>query len=213
MNGFDKSFHIISNVFLIVNHETKRRTEKMGESFLDLADITYLTPENAVFSRTAGGFPSMRAFLPPLTDDLTEEKLPPAWQEFGRVQFHRAFPFDAPDEYISVLNKDGKELGIIRVLSDFAGDAREIIQKELDRKYLAPVIKRIVSLKDKLGFSYWEVETDCGKRSFTMQDTYRNMFRNSENGVVLTDVDGNRYLIEDVLELDPKSYRKIELYL
>jgi len=185
----------------------------MGESFLDLADITYLTPENAQFSRTAGGFPAMRAFLPPLTDDLTEEKLPPCWQEFGRVQFHRAFPFDAPDEYISVLNKDGKELGIIRALADFAGEAREIIQKELDRKYLAPVIKRIVSLGDKLGFSYWEVETDCGKRSFTMQDTYRNMFRNSENGVVLTDVDGNRYLIENVLELDSKSYRKIELYL
>ena len=104
----------------------------MGESFLDLADITYLTPENATFSRTANGFPALRAFLPPLTDDLTEEKLPPEWQDFGRVQFHRAFPFDAPDEYISVLNKDGKELGIIRVLSDFAGEAKEIIQKELE---------------------------------------------------------------------------------
>jgi hypothetical protein len=26
-------------------------------------------------------------------------------------------------------------------------------------------------------------------------------------------VDGNRYMIPDVLSLDPKSYRKIELYL
>ncbi len=34
-----------------------------------------------------------------------------------------------------------------------------------------------------------------------------------ENGVVLTDVDGNRYVIKDVLQLDAKSYRKIELYL
>jgi hypothetical protein len=31
--------------------------------------------------------------------------------------------------------------------------------------------------------------------------------------VVLTDVDGNRYVIKDVLQLDAKSYRKIELYL
>lgn len=185
----------------------------MGESYLDLAEITYLTPENAVFSRTKNGFPAMRAFLPPFTDDLTEEKLPPEWQDFGRVQFHRAFPFDAPDEYISVLDQDGKEYGIICSLSDFEGEARELIQKELDRKYLAPIITRILSLKDKLGFSYWEVETDLGKRSFTMQDTYRNMFRNSENGVILTDVDGNRYAIADVLKLDPKSYRKIELYL
>ncbi len=185
----------------------------MGESYLDLADITYLTPENAVFSHTKNGFPAMRAFLPPVTDDLTEEKLPPAWQEFGRVQFHRAFPFDAPDEFISVLDMDGKEYGIIRSLSDFGEEARALMQKELDRKYLSPTITKITSLKDKLGFSYWEVETDCGKKSFTMQDTYRNLFHNSESGIVLTDVDGNRYLIPDVLALDPKSYRKIELYL
>lgn len=185
----------------------------MGESYLDLADITYLTPENAVFFRTKNGFPAMRAFLPPVTDDLTEEKLPPEWQEFGRVQFHRAFPFDAPNEYISVQDMDGKEYGIIRSLSDFKENARELIAKELERKYLAPVIIRINSLKDKLGFSYWEVDTNCGKRSFTMQDPYRNMFRNTENGIILTDVDGNRYIIKNVLDLEPKSYRKIELYL
>ncbi len=185
----------------------------MADSYLDLANVVYLKPENAVFTRTKNGFPAMRAFLPPVTDDLTEEQRPPEWQDFGRVQFHRAFPFDAPDEYISVLDMDGKEYGIIRALSDFEGEARALIEAELERKYLAPVITKILSLKDKMGFSYWDAETDCGKRSFTMRDTYRNLFHNSENGVVLTDVDGNRYLIPDVLKLDPKSYRKIELYL
>lgn len=185
----------------------------MAESYLELAELTYLTPENAEFSRTKNGFPAMRAFLPPATDDLLEEKRPPEWQDLGRVYFHRAFPFDAPDEYISVLNRDGKEYGIIRSLSDFEGEARSLIEAELARKYLAPTITKIISLKDKLGFSYWETETDCGRRSFTMRDTYRNLFHNSENGIVLTDVDGNRYLIPDVLQLDPRSYRKIELYL
>ena len=185
----------------------------MAESYLEFSDLTYLTPENAQFSRTKNGFPAMRAFLPPATDDLLEEKRPPEWQDLGRVYFHRAFPFDAPDEYISVLNKDGKEYGIIRRLSDFEGESRALIDAELARKYLAPVITKILSLKDKLGYSYWEVETDSGRRSFTMRDTYRNLFHNSENGVVLTDVDGNRFLIPDVLQLDPKSYRRIELYL
>lgn len=185
----------------------------MAESYLDLAKLTYLTPENAVFSRTVNGFPTLRAFLPPVTDDLTEETLPPQWQELGRVQFHRAFPFDAPEEFLSVQDPDGKEYGIIRSLSDFSGETRTLIQEELARKYLSPTIRRICSLKEKLGFSYWETETDRGKRSFTMQDTYRNLIKTSENGVILTDVDGNRYLIPDVSKLDAKSYRRIELYL
>lgn len=185
----------------------------MAESYLDLAELTFLTPQNAVFFRTENGFAAMRAFLPPKTDDLTQEKLPPEWQELGRVQFHRAFPFDAPEEFISVLDLDGGEYGIIRRLSDFEGEMKELIETELARKYLMPNITKICSLKDKMGFSYWEVETDHGKRSFTMQDTFRNLFHSSENGIVLTDVDGNRYGIANVLELDPNSYRKIELYL
>ena len=46
-----------------------------------------------------------------------------------------------------------------------------------------------------------------------MHDTYRNTAKISEERVVLTDVDGNRYEIPDVFALDRKSYRKIELYL
>ena len=188
----------------------------MAESYLELADVNYLTPENAVFYRTQNGFPAMRAFLPPVQDDLEKkEDLPNEWRDVGRIWFHRAFPFDAPDEYISVLDKENNEYGIIRSVDTFSEipETAELIRNELNRKYLMPTITKIRSLKDKLGFSYWEVETDHGKRSFTMQDTYRNMFRHQENGVILTDVDGNRYAIPNVLELDPRSYRKIELYL
>ncbi len=188
----------------------------VAESYLDLADVNYLTPANAVFYRTPNGFPAMKGFLPPVQDDLEKkEDLPNEWRDVGRVWFHRAFPFDAPDEYISVLDRDNNEYGIIRAVSVFdeKPEMTEIIRSELSRKYLMPTITKVRSLKDKLGFSYWEVETDHGKRSFTMQDTYRNLFHHRENGIILTDVDGNRYEIPDVLALDPKSYRKIELYL
>ena len=48
---------------------------------------------------------------------------------------------------------------------------------------------------------------------FSMHDTYRNIARVSDTRLVMTDVDGNRYRIDDTGELDRKSYRKIELYL
>lgn len=186
------------------------------ENFLDLAEIRYFNSDNAKMYRTKNGFAAMKAFIPPIkTDDLDEEKQDdtPVWQDLGRVYFHRMFPFDSPNEFISVLDKDDKEYGVIRKLSDFSGEDIDIINEFLARKYLCPEITKIYSLKEQLGYSYWEVETDRGKMSFSMHDTYRNIARVSDTRLVLTDVDGNRFSIKDVLALDRKSYRKIELYL
>ncbi len=184
------------------------------DNYLDLAKITYLTPENARFYVTPGGFPALEAVLPKFGDDLElSGDDTPVKQDLGRVWFHRCFPFETPDEYISVLNRDGREYAMIRSLDDFPDEAREIIRAELDRKYLCPVIYAISSLKEKLGYSYWKVVTDRGKIEFTVYDTYRNIARVGGGMLIITDVDGNRYLIENYDKLDRISYKKIELYI
>lgn len=188
---------------------------KNKNEFLSIVNMVYLTPENAKFYETANGFPCLNAFIPKVKKyDLEEdENKEPVWQDLGRVFFHRAFPYEASDEFISVTDKDGGEYGLIRSLGDFENAGRDIIERELNRKYYTPVITKINSVKERFGYSYWEVETTNGKYSFAMHDTYRNTAKISEERVVLTDVDGNRYEIADVLALDRKSYRKIELYL
>jgi hypothetical protein len=187
------------------------------ENFLDLAQIKYFTPENTKLYKTKNGFAAMKAFMPPIKKDdlVTDEKQDetPDWQDLGRIYLHRMFPFDSPDEFISVLDKEGKEYGVIRNIFDFSGEDADIINEFLSRKYLCPEITKIKSLKERLGYSYWETETDKGDMSFSMHDTYRNIARISDTRLVLTDVDGNRFSIKDVLTLDRKSYRKIELYL
>jgi len=188
--------------------------EIKNDNFLDLAEVIYLTSENSRFYRTKNGFPAMEAVLPKFGDDLdANADKTPIKQDFGRVFFHRCFPFETPDEYISVLNKDGREYAMIRNLNELDEEAREIIESELDRKYLCPTVKRIKSLKEKLDYSFWEVETDRGDMAFSMHDTYRNIARVGGGMLIITDVDGNRYRIDDVAELDRKSYKKIELYL
>ena len=134
-------------------------------------------------------------------------------REYNRVFLHRAFPFENPDEYISIVDKNAAEIAIIRDITDVGESEREYIRSELDRKYYTPKIKKILSMKERFGFSYWKVETDSGEKNFTMQDTYRGIIKLDMGRVFLTDVDGNRYDIPDVEALDRLSYKKIELYL
>ena len=188
--------------------------EIKNDNFLDLAEITYLTTENSRFYRTKNGFPALEAVLPKFGDDLeADTDKTPVKQDLGRVFFHRCFPFETPDEYISVLNKDGREYAMILNLAEMPEEAQEIIRAELDRKYLCPTVTRIKSLKEKLGYSFWEVETDKGDMNFSMHDTYRNIARVGDGMLIISDVDGNRYRIDDVAALDRKSFKKIELYL
>ena len=88
-----------------------------------------------------------------------------------------------------------------------------LLREELERIYYTPKIRRILSMKERYGFSYWQVDTDDGEVSFTVQDTFRNLLRIGEDRVAVFDVDGNRFEIESLLALDRKSYKKIELYL
>lgn len=134
-----------------------------------------------------------------------------------RVFLSRAFPFDMPYEYISVLDRDKKELGLIRRLDDFDEPDRSLLLHELEAKYYTPVIKRILSVKERYGFSYWKCECEFGETSFTLKDTFRSIIKASHpdgrERIFIIDVDGNRYEIADVESLDRYSYKKIELYL
>ncbi len=125
----------------------------------------------------------------------------------------RQFPFDFLWEFISVMNEEQEEIGIIRRLDDFSGEARTLLESELNRRYYAPVIEEIRQVKERYGFSYWRVLTKNGEVRFTLHDTYRSIIRAGESRVILLDVDGNRFEIPDVNALNRKSYKKIELYL
>lgn len=166
----------------------------------DVVNMTYLSPENAEFFN-CDGFISMK-----LTAD-GETK------DYERVFLHRVFPYEENEKYISVLDGDGNELGMIRELDDFDGSGKDILKKELERKYFILKIKKVYDINERYGFSYWETESDEGKLSFTLQDTSRSLTRVNSDRVYINDIDGNRYEIESLKALDRKSLKKLELYL
>ena len=162
----------------------------------ELSVTVWLTPENATFY-------IKNDFLHIKTETYE-----------GRAFLCREFPFELEWEFISVMNEEQAEVGIIKSVSLFEGAGEELLRTELLRRYYAPVIDKILSVKERYGFSYWRgTLTDGRSLNFTMQDTFRNIVKRGEDSLILLDVDGNRFVIESVAALDRKSYRRIELYL
>ena len=171
----------------------------------DAAEIVYLNKDNAKFFKSCD-FLGAELTLPDEEGNLKTEK-------YERVWLHRSFPFNMPEEYISVQNKDQEELALIKSLSDLPEEAATLVREELERKYYTPKLKKIITLKETRGFSFWQVITDAGELSFTLQDTSKSIARISEDRAFIFDICGNRYEIESLKALDKKSFRKLELYL
>ncbi len=176
---------------------------KKERTLAEIAETVWLTPENAVFYRKNG--------LLYLSQTITHEG--EAQTKEQRVLLLRQFPFDLLWEYISVMDEENHELGIIRRTDAFDGEIRDCIETELKRRYYAPRILKILSVKERYGFSYWKVQTEQGEISFTLKDTFRSIFNLNGDRVIFSDVDGNRFEIEHLAELDKASVKKLELYL
>ena len=169
-------------------------------SLESVAELFYLTNDNARFSESGG--------ILSLSLEKNGEKT-----EYDRVFLHRAFPYDEPFSYISVLDRDNKEIGIIEKISDFDEATQDILRAELEKKYFIPQIVKIHSIKERFGFSYWKISSDAGELEITFRDTYRSIVRLSQTHIFLTDSNANRYEIKDVDALDKKSRRIISIYL
>lgn len=179
----------------------KLMEENKKYTLADAAGIVYLDKTNARFFKE-GDF--IGAFL---KDENGEEC------EHRRVWLHRSFPLDMPFEYISVQNKDQEELGLIRRVSDFEENEALLLKEELERKYYTPEIKKILTLKETRGFSFWKIISDVGELTFTVQDTSKSIAKVSGDRAFVFDICGNRYEIKSLSALDKNSYRKLELYL
>lgn len=171
----------------------------MNHTLSSIVNIQYLTPENAVFYEK-GDFLGLKTLI-------NGEEV-----DHGIVKLRRLFPFEELWRDITVMNGESEEIGVIAAISLFA-DAEALIRKELERVYFTPKIFKIYSMKDKYGFSSWDVETDVGRITFSVKDTFRSIVSLGNGRAVITDVDGTRYEIEDAGKLDKASYKKIELYL
>lgn len=120
-----------------------------------------------------------------------------------RVVPMRSFPISIRDQYISLRDMKGNELGIIKDPKELDKDSRKLLEEEIQRRYFTPVIRKIKSIRDKLGIVEWEVETDRGTRKFLTRSIHDSIEETS-TGFIIKDMENNHYELRQS-ELDPAS--------
>ncbi|RKY00056.1 hypothetical protein DRP77_12210 [Candidatus Poribacteria bacterium] len=125
----------------------------------------------------------------------------------------RLFPLSEPDGWISVLDEEGEEIGILKSLKGMDDGSRRLLVEELRKRYIMPVVKRFLSCRERFEVVEWEVETDRGVKKFLLRNPEENVKRPYPISLILVDVDGNRYYVPDIRKLDRKSLELIERYL
>lgn len=209
--------------------------ENVKTELTDVVKIEYIDPVRAEFTEK-NGFISLKyrteeteaADAPDAKETQTTEEsgealtapaeAPEAPEEPGvktydRVFLHRCFPNEMSEEYVSVLDRENNEIGIIRSIDAFPEETQTLLRRELNRKYHIYTIKAIRSVNEKFGYSYWKVKDAEGDREFTVRDAYRSITKITADRITVTDVDGNRFEIPSLEALDRRSFKKIELYL
>jgi hypothetical protein len=131
----------------------------------------------------------------------------------NNVKVSLAFPISRPKRFIYLLDAEGKELGLNADPRRMDRESRDLLLDQADQAYFMPRLVKVLSIEENMGIAHWEVETDRGWNAFDVVSRSESHWYVGRNKVVVRDADGNRYLIEDLTQLDARSRRMLDLYL
>ncbi|HEX3026789.1 MAG TPA: DUF1854 domain-containing protein [Clostridia bacterium] len=138
-------------------------TQPTAANLSDAIDIGLLDLTKAEFFVTPGGFTGLKY----------------GDKEYSRITLRRALPIGHPMEYISVADKDNKEIGMIRSVLDLSEQPRRIVVNELENRYYCPVVQEVKSVKDNLGYVYFELvlghDDETYEKNCAIKDVNKNI--------------------------------------
>ncbi len=139
-------------------------------------------------------------------------------KDYPHITLRRTMPIQQPMSYISVADNENKEIGILRSVDELPDNQRDLVVNELNSRYYSPDVLEILSVKDKLGYVYMEmkIQNRTGKtytKSCAIKDVNRNIRMLTDKSLIIFDVDGNRYMIQNIFALDKKSIKRLDPYL
>ena len=121
----------------------------------------------------------------------------------------RLFPVNDTDNYISLLDVDGHEIGIIRSLSSLDSESAALLREILDEYYIVPKISEVLRVYEKGSVNRWTVMTDHGECSFQIRARYTDIKLLPKGRILIRDTNDNRYEIPDVTKLNKRSMKEL----
>ena len=126
----------------------------------------------------------------------------------------RAFPIGAPDEGISLVSTEGRELAWVARLGSVPGPERALIESELASREFVPEILRLVCVSTFSSPSTWQVETDRGPTQLVLkgEEDIRRL-PGTRASLLITSGHGIVFRVRDLTAMDRHSKRLLERFL
>ncbi len=126
------------------------------------------------------------------------------------IKPRRLFPLTGKTTHINFLNSEGEEVLILDNMKNLDKESKRILTDALDRYYVIPKIKNIVSITDEFGVYIWTANTDKGIVKFEVRQPSVDIKSFGGGYIVIKDINDNRYEIPDYRKMDRASQRLLE---
>lgn len=134
-------------------------------------------------------------------------------QSYEAVVPVRAFPIAAPDDGLSLVAADGKEVLWVDHMADLPAEARTLIEEDLAVREFVPTIHAIRKVSSFSTPSIWDLDTDRGTAQMVLKAEEDIRKLAGRTRLLITASDGVQYRIPDSGQLDRASRKLLERFL
>ena len=124
----------------------------------------------------------------------------------------RAFPLAAPEEGVSIVNGEGREVAWVDHLGELPRDARALVEEELAGRESVPAVVPIEAVSSFSTPSTWRVVTERGETQFVLKGE-EDIRRLGNGALLIASAEGINFRIANRSALDRHSRKLLERFL
>ena len=133
-------------------------------------------------------------------------------EEEHAVRVRRAFPWSEPGRFISLRDAADREFALVAEPRALDAESRDVLEAALEAAGFVFVVTAVTEIEEEVEIRTWRVATRQGARTFqTRLDEWPRPLPGG--GLLIRDVAGDLYRIDDLAALDAKSRELLWAYV